>query len=69
MQIQKRAVNRKVDNGYIKNSSIPVEQKTHKCWRRFMNERAIGRAYIPTTHGRFAFLNADIHYLYNLVYM
>jgi hypothetical protein len=52
MHIQKRAINHKVTNGYIKNSSIPMEQKIHKCWRRFMNERAIDRAYIPTTHGR-----------------
>jgi len=62
MQIQKRAVTHEVDNGYIQKSSVPMKSKTHKCWRRFMNERAIDRAYIPTTHGRLSFLDADIHY-------
>jgi hypothetical protein len=56
MHIQKRAVNPDNCNGFIKESSLPIEQKNHKCWRRFMNERAINRAYIPTEHGIFLFL-------------
>ncbi|CAF4680061.1 unnamed protein product, partial [Rotaria magnacalcarata] len=26
------------------------EQKPHKYWLQFMNERVIDRAYVPTTH-------------------
>ncbi|CAF3825812.1 unnamed protein product [Rotaria sordida] len=50
MHIQKRAVGTSVCNGFLQESSILNEQKKHKCWRRFMNERAINRAYIPTPH-------------------
>ncbi|CAF3131779.1 unnamed protein product [Rotaria socialis] len=50
MHIQKRIVSTEVRNGFHQESSMPTEQKKHKCWRRFMNERAISRAYIPTAH-------------------
>jgi monocyte-to-macrophage differentiation protein len=50
MHIQKRAINPDTNDDYGQKSSIPIERKTHKCWRRFMNERAIDRAYVPTTH-------------------
>lgn len=51
MQIQKRTVKPDTSEDYIQKSSVPIEQKAHKCWRRFMNERGIHRAYIPTSHG------------------
>jgi hypothetical protein len=51
MLIQKRSINSDAINGFIQNPSISME---HKCWRRFMNERTINRAYIPTTHGIFS---------------
>jgi hypothetical protein len=56
MHIQKRAVHPDTGDDFIQKLSIPLEQKTHKCWRRFMNERAIDRAYVPTTHGILSFI-------------
>ncbi len=56
MHIQKRAVSANICDGVIQKSSTPIEPKNHKCWRRFMNERAIDRAYIPTMHGICFFL-------------
>ncbi len=53
MHIQKRAVGTSVLDGSPEKPSVPIEQKNHKCWRRFMNQRATDRAYIPTTHGRY----------------
>jgi len=50
MHIQKRAVGANICDDFIQKSSTSIEQKNHKHWRRFMNERAIGRAYAPTTH-------------------
>jgi hypothetical protein len=49
MHVKKRTVNKDV----VQKLSTPLEQKTHKYWRRFMNERAIDRAYVPTNHGIF----------------
>ena len=49
--MQKRIIHHNTENGFIEKTSISLEQKSHKCWRRFMNERAIDRAYIPTAHG------------------
>ncbi|CAF0949068.1 unnamed protein product [Adineta steineri] len=50
MHIQKRiVVSDTIDDSVQKSSSV-IEQKTHKCWRRFMNERAVERAYVPTSH-------------------
>jgi len=60
MHIQKRAVGTTVCDDSVQKSSIPIEQKNHKCWRRFMNQRATDRAYIPTIHGRFSSLNLII---------
>ena len=51
MAVQKRIVQRNGDHHYVQKSSDLLEQKTHKCWRRFMNERTIHRAYVPTSHG------------------
>ncbi|CAF2425690.1 unnamed protein product [Rotaria sp. Silwood2] len=50
MRIQKRTVSDDTADSFRQNSSISKEQKNHKSWRRFMNERAIDRAYAPTTH-------------------
>jgi hypothetical protein len=55
MHIQKRAVNFEACDDFIEKSSMPIEQINHQYWRRFMNERAISRAYIPTDHGIFCF--------------
>jgi hypothetical protein len=54
MDIKKRAVCANICNDLVQNSSIPIEEKNHKCWRRFMNKRATDRAYIPTIHGIFS---------------
>jgi len=55
MHIQKRSVSSNISDDRVqKSTAIPPEQKTHRCWRRFMNERAIDRAYIPTAHGIFS---------------
>ena len=51
MHIQKRTISCDTINGCIQKPSVPMEQKNHKCWRRFMNGRTIDRAYTPTTHG------------------
>ena len=51
MHIQKRSVCAEVCADIIEKPSEPIERKTHKCWRRFMNERAQHRAYVPTAHG------------------
>jgi hypothetical protein len=56
MHIQKRAVNTDTSDAFVQKPSVPMERKTHKCWRRFMNERVINRAYVPTTHGLLPFL-------------
>ena len=53
MHIQKRSVAAEICADIIKHPTEPIEQKTHKCWRRFMNQRVRDRAYIPTAHGRF----------------
>jgi predicted membrane channel-forming protein YqfA (hemolysin III family) len=66
MHIQKRAINPDTNDDYGQKSSIPIERKTHKCWRRFMNERAIDRAYVPTTHGILFFFYDTNSYLYHL---
>ncbi|CAF3427601.1 unnamed protein product [Rotaria sp. Silwood2] len=50
MHIQKRTVVSDTIDDSVQKSSIVIEQKIHKCWRRFMNERAIDRAYVPTAH-------------------
>jgi hypothetical protein len=55
MHIQKRAVGKSVTDDSLQKSSVPIEQRNHKCWRRFMNQRATNRAYIPTTHGIYIF--------------
>lgn len=57
MHIQKRVVGAKISNDPLDKLSAPIEQKTHKCWRRFMNARATDRAYIPSDHGIYIFLN------------
>jgi hypothetical protein len=57
MHIQKRAVNTDTSDAFVQKPSVPMERKTHKCWRRFMNERVIDRAYVPTTHGLLPFLS------------
>ncbi|CAF1004743.1 unnamed protein product [Adineta steineri] len=50
MHIQKRiVVSDTIDDSVPKSSSV-IEQKTHKSWRRFINERAVERAYVPTSH-------------------
>ncbi|CAF0822388.1 unnamed protein product [Adineta steineri] len=50
MHIQKRiVVSDTIDDSVQKSSSV-IEQRNHKCWRRFMNERAVERAYVPTSH-------------------
>ena len=49
--MHKRTAHHNTDNGLNQKSSIPLEQKTHKCWRRFMNQRATDKAYVPTAHG------------------
>jgi hypothetical protein len=54
MHIQKRTVGVNICDGFVEKSSTPIEQKNHKCWRRFMNERATDRAYTPTIHGIFS---------------
>lgn len=51
MNIKKRSVNGDTNGDLFKNSPVEKENQTPKNWRRFMNERAIGRAYVPTTHG------------------
>ena len=53
MHIQKRSVAAEICTDIIKHPTEPIEQKTHKCWRRFMNKRVRDRAYIPTVHGIF----------------
>lgn len=55
MHIQKRSVSANICKDLLDNSSAPIEQKTHKCWRRFMNARATDRAYVPTPHGIISF--------------
>ncbi|CAF3724777.1 unnamed protein product [Rotaria sordida] len=50
MHIQKRTISYDTGDDPSQKSSILKEQKNHKYWRRFMNERAIDRAYVPTTH-------------------
>ena len=52
MHIQKRAVGASICDESVHDSSIITKKVRHKCWRRFMNERATDRAYIPTAHGR-----------------
>jgi len=55
MHIQKRSVSSNISDDRVqKSTATPSEPKTHRCWRRFMNERAIDRAYIPTAHGIFS---------------
>lgn len=51
MYVQKRQVKLDSSENYPQEPSTSIEQKNHKCWRRFMNERAIDRAYVPTNHG------------------
>ncbi len=63
MHIQKRAVNSNTSNGYIQKPSVPIEEKNYKRWRRFMNERAVDRAYVPTIHGIFSFFYYANFYL------
>lgn len=60
MNIQKRVVDRTTDNHFSQKSSVLLEQKPHQSWRRFMNERAIDRAYIPTSHGILSFSNDTV---------
>ncbi len=55
MHIQKRTVSANIGDDLVQKSSTSIEQKNHKHWRRFMNERATDRAYIPTNHGIFSF--------------
>ena len=59
MNVQKRTVGFDTGDEFIQKPSIQTEEKTHKCWRRFMNQRAINRAYIPTTHGKLSFFYND----------
>ena len=60
MNIQKRAVDRTTDNHFSQKSSVLFEQKTHQSWRRFMNKRAIDRAYVPTSHGILSSPNDEV---------
>ena len=60
MHIQKRTVGTSVLDGSLEKSSVPIEQRNHKCWRRFMNPRATDRAYIPTAHGTYSSFNLTI---------
>ena len=51
MQTRKRQIHVDAETSVAQKSAEPIEEKTHKCWRRFMNARGIGRAYVPTPHG------------------
>lgn len=50
MNLQKRTVNHVHGDKLNTKSTSSLEQKTHKCWRRFMNARATDRAYVPTSY-------------------
>ncbi|CAF4506601.1 unnamed protein product, partial [Rotaria magnacalcarata] len=50
MHLQKRTVNCNTFNDSDKKTPMSKEQKPHKYWLQFMNERVIDRAYVPTTH-------------------
>lgn len=61
MNIQKRTIDRATNNHFSQKSSVLLEQKARQSWRRFMNERAIDRAYVPTSHGM-SFLSETMKY-------
>ncbi|UJR25403.1 hypothetical protein I4U23_006750 [Adineta vaga] len=50
MHIQKRTVHKPICDDCVQKPVISSQQRNHKCWRRFMNERGIKRAYVPTDH-------------------
>lgn len=53
MLFRKRAVGIQSDEDRVHEKTTQVStNKKHKCWRRFMNERATDRAYVPTAYGK-----------------
>ena len=65
MHVQKRVVSRDTGDDSLQKSAVLLQSTTDRHWRRFMNERAIDRAYVPTAHGNLSFLGNN--YLHSFV--
>jgi hypothetical protein len=68
MHIQKRVIGAGTGDNFVEKFPVPIEQKNHKCWRRFMNARATDRAYLPTIHGIFPSLFSSILIIFVLFF-
>ena len=61
METRKRQIHVGTATSVAQTSTERIEEKTHRCWRRFMNARGIDRAYVPTAHGtRLSLLDSSV---------